>query len=162
MNKGLVSIIIPYYRKRNFFTKSLNSAYKQSYKKKEIIIIYDDEDKKDLKFIKKIIKKKKNIKILENRSNIGVAKSRNLGLKKSKGEYIAFLDSDDIWKKDKLKIQLKFMKKKKANFSFSSYKIINEQDAIIGHRKAQEVLTYEKLIYSCDLGLSTVVLKKSI
>ena len=54
------------------------------------------------------------------------------------------------------------MKKKKANFSFSSYKIINEQDAIIGHRKAQEVLTYEKLIYSCDLGLSTVVLKKSI
>ena len=59
MHKGLVSIIIPYHKKKNFFKKCFNSAYNQSYKNKEIIIVYDDNSKKELKFIKNITKKKK-------------------------------------------------------------------------------------------------------
>ena len=59
---------------------------------------------------------------------MGVAKSRNIALKKSRGQYLAFIDSDDIWNRDKLDKQLKFMKKNLINFSFTSYSIINEQD----------------------------------
>ena len=59
MYKDLVSIIIPYYKKKNFFSKSLNSAYNQSYKNIEIIVIYDDKSLEELKFVKNIIFKKK-------------------------------------------------------------------------------------------------------
>ena len=61
MKKDLVSIIIPYFKKKKYFLKSFNSAYQQMYKKKEILIVYDDPDLSDLSFIKKIIKNKKNV-----------------------------------------------------------------------------------------------------
>ena len=101
-----VSIIIPYYRKKFFFRSTFRSITSQSYKNYEIIIIYDDPDLSELNFIKKIINKKKNIRILINKKNLGVARSRNKGIKNSKGDYIAFIDSDDIWVKNKLKEQI--------------------------------------------------------
>ena len=62
----LVSVIIPYYKKRKFISETIDSAINQSYKNLEIIIIYDDDDKTDLDFIKKIAKKDNRIKIIEN------------------------------------------------------------------------------------------------
>ena len=99
MKKDFVSIIIPYFKKREFFLESFNSAYNQTYKKKEIIIIYDDIDLSDLDFIKKIVKNKKNPYLYKNKKNQGAGQSRNFAIKKSKGEFLAFIDSDDIWKK---------------------------------------------------------------
>ena len=68
--------------------------------------------KNDLKFIKRIISSDKRIKLIINKNNIGAGKSRNMGIKKSKGSYIAFIDADDIWSKGKTKLQLAYMKKK--------------------------------------------------
>ena len=113
IKKNLVSIIIPYFKKKQFFLESFNSAYYQSYKRKEIIIIYDDSDQADLSFIKKIIKNKRNTYLYINRKNHGAGPSRNLAIRKSKGEFLAFIDSDDVWDKQKLTKQIKFMKKKK-------------------------------------------------
>ena len=100
--KNLVSIIIPYFKKKQFFLESFNSAYYQSYKKKEIIIIYDDPDQSELSFIKKIIKNKSNTYLYINRKKHGAGTSRNLAIRKSKGEFLAFIDSDDVWDKQKL------------------------------------------------------------
>ena len=88
----------------------------QSYKNYELIFVYDDEDKKDIKFINNILRKIKRKQILINKKNLGVAKSRNIAIKKSKGSYLAFIDSDDIWKKNKLLTQLNFMKKMLVTF----------------------------------------------
>ena len=93
---SLVSVIIPYYRKKQYISRTLKSVINQSYKKLEIIIIYDDDNKEELKFIKQITLKDKRIKILVNQKNLGVGPSRNKGIKKSRGEYIAFLDADDF------------------------------------------------------------------
>ncbi len=159
MYKDLVSIIIPYYKKKNFFSESLNSAYNQSYKNKEIIVIYDDKSFEELKFVKKIIFKKKNIKLLINTTqNHGAGVARNIGIKNSKGNYIAFLDSDDVWHKDKLKYQIKFMKKNKINLCSTSYRIIDEQGKILKLRKTDKKICFKDLNYSCDIGLSTVVI----
>jgi teichuronic acid biosynthesis glycosyltransferase TuaG len=95
----LVSVIIPYYRKRRYIESTIKSVLNQNYKNLEILIIYDDSNQSDLEFIKKIIKFDKKIKLIINKKNIGVANSRNKGIKKCRGKYIAFLDSDDLWKK---------------------------------------------------------------
>ena len=120
----LISIILPYYKKRNFIDETIKSILSQSYKKFELIIIYDDTDKTDLFFLKKLTRDNPKIKIIINKFNIGVGRSRNKGLLKSNGKYICFIDADDIWKKNKLKIQINFMKKNKLLASFTSYKIL--------------------------------------
>ena len=160
MKKGLVSIIIPYYKKKKFFKKTFISAVNQSYKNIEIIIIYDDNSKSELKFIKKIVQNKKNTKVLVNSKNIGAGLSRNRGIKKSKGEYLAFLDADDLWKKNKLQKQIRFMNLNKIDASFTGYQIMDEKNNIFGSRISKKKISYNNLIYSCDIGLSTVVIRK--
>ena len=90
----------------------MNSVISQTHKKLEIIIIYDDHDKTDLQYIKKLRKKDDRIKVIVNKEPLGAGLSRNLGIKKSKGEFIGFIDSDDLWKPNKIKYQLNFMKRK--------------------------------------------------
>jgi len=111
----LVSIIIPYFKKKNYLLSCINSILTQEYSYFEVIIIDDECSKESKLFLESIRKvdKKKRIKIIYNTFNIGAARSRNIGIKISKGNYIAFLDADDLWQKDKLKKQILFMKKKK-------------------------------------------------
>ena len=160
MIKNLVSIIIPYYKKKNFFSETFYSAINQSYKKIEIIIIYDDKDTKDLKFIKKTIGKRKNVKLIIKKENLGLGISRNSGINISNGEYLAFLDSDDKWKRDKLEKQIKFMKQNNFIATHTSYYIINENNKILSQRISKKKIDHSSLKLSCDIGLSSVVLKK--
>ena len=157
----LISVIIPYYKKKKYIISSINSVLNQTYKNLEIIIIYDDLNKEDLNLLKKIKKKDKRIKIYINKKNLGAGRSRNKGIKLSKGIFVAFLDSDDLWKKNKLKKQIFFMKKNGINASHTSYTIINSNNKIIGSRNAKD-MSYKLLLKSCDIGLSTVILKKEI
>ena len=157
----LISVIIPYYKKKEYIISSINSVLNQTYKNLEIIIIYDDLNKEDLNLLKKIKKKDKRIKIYINKKNLGAGRSRNKGIKLSKGIFVAFLDSDDLWKKNKLKKQIFFMKKNGINASHTSYTIINSNNKIVGSRNAKD-MSYKLLLKSCDIGLSTVVLKKEI
>jgi teichuronic acid biosynthesis glycosyltransferase TuaG len=160
--KELVSVIIPYYKKRVYIKRTLESVYNQTYKNFEVIIIYDDTDLSDIHFLKKVIKKEYKVKIFINKKKLGAGYSRNIGIKNSKGSLIAFLDADDYWKKNKLEYQIDFMNKKKIDFSFTSYFIVNNKNKNIKKVTAKKFLSYEDMIRSCDIGLSTVVLKKSI
>ncbi len=158
---SLVSIIIPYFKKKNYIQQTLNSILKQKYKNFEILIVYDDEDQSDLPFLKKIKRKDKRIKLIINKRNIGAGMSRNKAIKISKGKYVAFLDADDLWHPDKLKKQLSYMKKKEIKISHTSYYIIDKQNKKIGFREAKRI-NYNRLIKSCDIGLSSVMIKKSL
>ena len=160
--KDKISIIIPYFKKKEFFKRTIRSLQKQSYRNFEVILIYDDNDKSDLKFINYSMKKIKNKKIIINKKNLGAGISRNIGIKKSQGKFIAFLDADDIWHKDKIKKQINFMKKNKADFSFSDYLIIDKNEKIIKKIIAPKIIDYNKLLMACDVGLSTVMLKSKL
>ena len=157
----LISIIIPYYKKKRYIKLTLQSILRQKYKNFEILIIYDDADTEDLLFIKKLKKKDKRIKLIINKKNIGAGMSRNKGVRLSKGEYLAFVDSDDLWHPEKLKLQLSYMIKNKISISHTSYKIIDTNNSKIGYRHANNI-EYKDLIKSCDIGLSTVMIKKKI
>ena len=158
----LISIIIPYYKKKNYIAQAITSILKQSYKSYELILVYDDPDRSDLEFIKKIIKKIRNKTVIINKSNMGAGRSRNIGISKARGKFISFLDADDIWKKNKLSYQLSFMQKNKIDFSFTSYEIINKNNTIIKSITAKKIIDYNDLIGSCDIGLSTVMIKSDI
>ncbi len=158
----LVSIIIPYYKKKKFFKNTIKSVLEQTHKNFEVILIYDDVNKLDLKFINFTLKKIKNKKIIINKKNLGAGMSRNIGIKNSKGKFIAFLDSDDVWHKNKLKKQINFMKKNKTDFSFSDYLIINKNEKVLKKIKAPKKITFNNLSYACDIGLSSVMIKSKL
>lgn len=158
----LVSIVIPYYRKKDYIKQSINSVLSQSYKNFEIIIIYDDEELLDFNYLKSFVKLDKRIRLIRNKKKLGAGLSRNKGIKLSKGKYIAFLDSDDYWKKNKLKTQLAFMKLNNYLISHTTYQIINQNNKKISIRKARSFFKIQDLLYSCDIGLSTVILKKNL
>jgi len=161
-NDITVSIIIPYFRKKFFFQKTIKSIINQSFKKYEIILIYDDQDLQELDFVKKVLTKVKKKKILINKKNLGAGISRNKGILASKGKFIAFCDADDIWKKNKLSLQLSFMKKNDLNFSHTSYSIVNQDSKIVGKFIIKKKIDYQNLLASCDIGLSTVIISKKI
>ena len=158
----MISVILTYYKKKQYIKKCLDSIINQTYRNFEVILVYDDNVKEDLKYIKKISKKISKLKIIVNKKNIGVAKSRNIALKKSKGKYIAFLDCDDYWQKNKLKEQIKVMATKKLFFTHTSYLIVDEKEKKIGKSEAKKTLTYNDLLKSCDIGLSTVVFHRKL
>ena len=162
INKDLISIIIPYYKKKKYILETINSVLNQSYRKFEILIIYDDDNLSDLNYLEKLFQSEEKIRIIKNSQTIGAGLSRNKGIQNSKGEYIAFIDADDIWKKYKLENQINFMKKKKIKFSHTTYEIIDKNDRVLGERVSRNFEKVDDLIKSCDIGLSTVILKKEI
>jgi teichuronic acid biosynthesis glycosyltransferase TuaG len=160
-----VTVIIPYKNNLKFLFCTLESVFSQTYKNFKILIIYDDEDRSDLihinKFISKNkIKKKYSIKVILNKKNLGAGESRNIGIKFSYSKYIAFIDSDDVWHKNKLKYQLNIMIKDHLPISHTSYNVINELGKKIAVRKSKKIMSFKNILNSCDIGLSTVIVKK--
>ena len=158
----LVSIIMPYFKKINFIDETIESILNQTYNKFELLIIYDDVDKGDLNYLKQIADKDKRINILQNNENLGAGLSRNKGIDNSQGKFIAFIDSDDIWLSNKLEKQIKFMNENNCYISHTSYQIINSKNEFISNRIARDFDTFKSLLKSCDIGLSTVIMDKSI
>ena len=156
----LVSVIIPYFRKKDTILESINSILKQTYKNFEIIIVYDDENKSDLNYIKEFKNIDNRISVIQNKENKGAGESRNIGIVNSKGKFIAFLDADDTWHSDKLNKQIEFMKLRNCDISHTSYSIINKSHKVLGIRKARDFFELKDLLKSCDIGTSTVILKK--
>ena len=135
--KIIVSIIIPFYENLFYLKRSLNSIIQQSFKNYEIIIINDNPNVKKILELRNFIKKIKyqKIKIINNKKNYGAGVSRNKGIKVAKGEYIAFLDSDDVWHKNKLNIQIKIMKKNRYLASHTTYNLVDVSQNYISCRK---------------------------
>ena len=113
---SLVSIIMPYYKKKAFIESSIQSILCQSYQNFQIIVVDDELSEESSKILKKIASLDKRINVRINKINQGAGVSRNLAIENASGEYIAFCDCDDLWKDTKLDEQIKFMKKKKHRF----------------------------------------------
>tara|TARA_B110000971_G_C19966022_1_gene480257 strand:- start:487 stop:1239 length:753 start_codon:yes stop_codon:yes gene_type:complete len=158
----LVSVIMPYYKKKAYIKDSIRSVLKQTYQNFEIIIVYDDTDKSDLEFIRQIISRDSRIRLLVNKNNSGAGFSRNKGIENANGNFIAFLDCDDLWKERKLETQIKFMNEKKVFFTFTAYEILDKKKLKNDIRLARNSINFDELLRSCDIGLSTVILKKKL
>ena len=157
-----VSIIMPYYKKSNYVVETVNSILNQTFKEFEIIIVDDELSDNSTKVLNRIKQLDKRINIFKNKKNLGAGQSRNNAINLCNGEFIAFCDCDDLWKSNKLETQLKIMHKLNLEFSHTSYEIIDKKNSKIGYRDAKENLSFLQLQKSCDIGLSTVILKKNL
>jgi len=162
MNKLLVSIIMPYYKKDKYIRDTINSILNQTFQNFEILIVDDELTEESNKVLKELKKVDGRIKVIENQKNLGAGLSRNKAIDFSKGSYLAFCDCDDLWERTKLNTQLNFMNELKIDFSYTSYEIINKDGKTIDYRNADQEITFNKLLRSCDIGLSTVIMKKNL
>lgn len=125
MIDGLVSIIMPSWNTGKFIAESIQSVVNQTYENWELIIV-DDCSTDNTDEVVAMFNDKR-IKYLKNKKNSGAALTRNKALREAKGEWIAFLDSDDLWTPEKLEHQLSFMKKNGYTLSFTEYEKIDEK-----------------------------------
>lgn len=153
----LVSIITPTYNSVQFVSETINSILNQTFKDWELLITDDCSTDSTWDLLQDYAKKDNRIKIfrLENNSGAGVA--RNNSIKKAKGKYIAFCDSDDQWKPNKLEVQISFMQKKGCALSYSSYLVINEKGDIKGEVVAKDVLDYKDMLKNNYIGCLTAI-----
>lgn len=157
MRKNLVSIIMPTYNCGQFITESILSVQQQTYKDWELIIV-DDCSQDNTEEVLQKFEQDSRIQYIKLDQNGGPAVARNTGIEKADGEYIAFLDSDDLWTSNKLEKQLTFMQANDYNFTCTSYDQIDEKgqflDRIIQSKKQ---LNYNKLLLNNYVGNSTVI-----
>lgn len=156
----LVSIITPMYNSEKYIGKTIESVLNQTYKNWEMLIINDCSTDNGADIVKKYQKLDKRIKLFNNSINKGVSYSRNYGIEIATGKYIAFLDSDDLWKNNKLQKQISFMEENDIILSYSAYEKINEDGSKRGIIKVPKVLDYTELLKNCLIGLLTSVYRK--
>ena len=160
--RPLISIISPAFNSERFIEETIQSVLKQSYNNWELIIIDDASSDKTLEIIDKLAKKEKRIKPISLAQNGGAGIARNTGVKLAKGQYITFLDADDLWKPHKLETQLKFMQEKNNAICFSSYELINEEGKPLPYYiEALPKLTLSKLLKANYIGNLTGMYKVS-
>lgn len=135
----MVSIVIPLYNARKYIEKTLKSCLIQTYIDLEVIIVDDCSKDNSLAIVLELAKKDSRILIIQNEENLGVIKTINIGLRHCKGEYVIVLGNDDILDKRHIEIFLNYMMNSSYSFLYCSSLIIDENDNIIGKKKAENI-----------------------
>lgn len=161
MGNKLVSIICPMHNGERFAMQTIDCVLSQTYKNFELLIIDDCSKDNTVEIVKKYGDSR--IKLFINEANSGAAFSRNRALSIASGEYIAFLDGDDLWKDDKLEKQIEFMESNDYLFSYTDYELIDENNNSLGiYYTGPKKVTYRKFLHIDYVGTSTVMYKRSI
>ena len=152
----LISVITPVYNRENYIRECIESVLQQTFSDFEYILVDDCSTDNSLAILREYEKKDKRVKVISLDKNAGPADARNIAIKQAKGRYIAFVDSDDLWLKDKLKVQLEFMREKEAPISFTSYYLIDSEGKDKGKIvKAKEVVNLNTFLKCTCIGFST-------
>ncbi len=163
MKDGLVSIITPVYNAEEFIVQTIESVQAQTYNDWELLLIDDCSTDSSAELIRSFTNNDNRIRYVKLNKNSGAAVTRNTGLAMAKGRYIAFLDSDDIWKAQKLEKQMELIKEKDIGFVFTSYRYIMQDGSPMSKvARAPEKIDYNGLLKNTIIGCSTVLIDKKI
>lgn len=164
MNKIEVSIITPCFNASNTIYQTLLSIKNQTFNQYEVLIIDDFSNDKSVFLIKKFIKNDNRFKLFARKKNHGVVSSRNYALSKAKGRYIAFLDSDDLWKKDFLKNSIMVHKKYNSGITHANYyRFFLKKNKCYGQKVISPLIINRKNCLNKNfIGLLTAVIDREI
>ncbi|MCR5215041.1 MAG: glycosyltransferase family 2 protein [Eubacterium sp.] len=164
----MVSVIIPYHNNRRTIMDTLDSVARQTYRDVEVIIV--DDMSLPSQRVEDIVEDYDSfpfpIMVINSKKNLGASGARNLGVRNARGKYIAYLDSDDVWKEDKLDKQIKIMEKftymdKYPKICFTGRRLISlsgkSYNKIIG---CDMIVNYDKLLLSNQINCSSVLIRR--
>lgn len=157
-----VSVIIPNYNNTRRLGEALASVQVQTVSALEIIVI--DDGSCDAQSVEQVVADfaDPRIRLYMSRRNRGAARSRNIGIRLARGDFIAFLDCDDLWAPEKLERQLDVMRETGAVFSCTAYRNVEEETGKASVRTPMARVSYKGLVGSNCIGCSTVMLKRSV
>ena len=164
MNLKTVDIILPNYNKAKYLEECINSILNQSHKAWKLYIIDDNSQDNSLRILKNF-EKYENINIHKLRKNMGPSFCRNLGIRISSSEYIAFMDSDDYWKKNKLEEQINFMTQKNYVFTFTDYTPFSQNDVskkFMKPTKIAETFDLNEFTLNSSINTTTMIICRNI
>ena len=160
--KPLVSVVIPMYNAQQFIKETLLSVINQTYTNIEIIVVDDMSKDKSATIVKDLSNKDDRIKYIYLKENKGVANARNIGIEAAQGRYIAFIDSDDLWKENKLERQIEFMLENKYEFTYTEYEFISENGESLNKIiPVEKQVNYKKLLSGICIGCSPVLIDRN-
>ncbi len=152
---------MPYYNSSLYLDETIKSIQTQSFTNWELIIVDDNSDFQE-KDILKYYKKNKKIRVFFLKENKGDGFCRIYGVNKSYSKMITFIDSDDIWEKDKLKLQLKYMTKNNFDFTYTSYVAFKDNEKFSKEIHPPKKFSFELFIKNSSIATSSMMIKKNL
>lgn len=161
LTPGLVSIVMSAHNAERFLRESIESVLRQTYSNWELIIVDDASTDKVLSIAESFAADEPRIRVIRCATNCGVSRARNLGIEAARGQYLAFLDSDDLWMRGKLDTQVCFLAKSGGGFCFGSYRRMNNKGRTSNLIQVPERVTYDHLLYGNVIGCLTVLIDRT-
>ena len=159
----LVSIITPTYNASKHVLETIKSVKMQTYQNWEMLVIDDASTDNTAETIIHEIRGDARFKFIQLNENSGPAVARNKGISSANGQFIAFLDSDDVWHPEKLERQLRFMKENNIAFSYTAYRMIDEEGNILKNAiNVPRTMNYHSLLKDTKIGTLTVMIDKRV
>lgn len=158
-----VSVVMPAYNCEKYIGEAIGSVLNQTMRDWELIVIDDCSKDGTCRIVEELAAKDSRIRLVRNEKNLGPAGSRNKGLDLAAGQYIALLDSDDLWRSEKLEKQLQLAEEKNADFIYCSYAIMDEN----GKKRSEDYVVpletdLKAMLATNVVGCSTVMLSAEI
>lgn len=161
--EGLVSVITPVFNVEKYIDRTLGSVFAQTYKDIEIVLVDDQSKDRSAEIIKGYQATHPEIVYYLQPQNKGAGYARNKALELAKGQYVAFLDSDDMWKPEKIQKQVKLLKERNGGFCFTAIEMIDGDDNVIkGKRRVKEEIDYKFLLSNTMIPTSGVMVDRLI
>ncbi len=160
---GLVSVITPIYNAEKYLADTLNSVFGQDYDRIEIVLVDDCSKDASAGIVEELQKTHPEIVYHLQEKNMGAGAARNKALELARGQYVAFLDSDDIWMPEKISRQIALMQSFGSPFSYTAIEMMNEKgETTKGKRKIRETCDYKYLLHNTIIATSSVVIDRKV
>lgn len=162
-NIGLISIIMAAYNAENTIEQAISSVLAQTYRNFELIVVNDCSSDNTADIVNHLLQLDGRIRLINNMQNSGVSFTRKHGLEVAKGDWIAIIDSDDAWRKDKLEKQAALQKEKNASLVFSGSGFMDaEGKPIEWYQHAPPEIGYRQLLKQNLISNSSVLVRKEL
>lgn len=163
MKEKLVTVVMPVYNAAAFLCEAVDSVLAQTYEYFELIMVDDCSTDNSLEIARSYEQKDPRVRVFCMEKNSGVANVRNRGIREARGEYVALLDSDDVWVADKLERQVKSLEASHAQIAYCSYDFIDEHSQPIKRPFiVPETTNYKKMLSSCVISCSTAMIETEL
>jgi len=162
LNQISVDIVLPNYNSEKYVSETINSVINQTFKNWKLIIVDGNSNIKTREILKNYVKHP-NINVIWLKKNKKAGFCRNLAMRNSKSDYVAFIDSDDVWEKEKLSKQLNFMIKNKYYFTYTNYLSFRTEEKQDNLReiKPEKYFNFEKFTKNTSIATSTMIIKRT-